>query len=325
MIRELKDTHSYSTVMLLLSVLTFIFGTAFAIFGELLLPFATASAAALFVFEKPNRRILSFAIPSATLVIAFVLNGFYAAICVEYIILAFLLAFLYRKGVSKAECVTYMTVITAVFMIIALYLGAGKAMGSFTFESVSDFYSDIYARFRSMLVDFMSTRVITLPDGTVENYMSVEEAGYLFDSFAKLLPAIISATSLILTAISVKLFTAFAFKLCKYGILKTFAQFIPSALVAYAYIAATVISALTGVNGGWLAVAITNASEIMMLVFAYIGFNYFSAIARLSSGRSTVYFIIVAALLLFGGAAIQLLAFVGAWVAIKNEKIMKQQ
>ncbi|MBE6635061.1 MAG: hypothetical protein E7617_02505 [Ruminococcaceae bacterium] len=325
MIRELKDSYSYTVAMLLLSVLTFIFGIAFAVFGELLLPFATASAAALFVFENPGRRILSFAIPAITLVIAFVMNGFYAIICVEYIILALLLALLYSKGISKAECVTYMTLVTAVFMVLALYLGAGKATGNFTFEAVSDFYSDIYARLRAPIVEFISSRKISLPDGTLENYMSIEEAGYLFDSFAKLLPAMLGVASLVITAIALKLFTAFLFRLSRYGILKSFAFFMPSPITAYAYVAVAILSSFVGINAGWFAVAIANASEIMMIVFAFIGFNYLNALARMSSGRSTMYFIVAAAIIMFGGAALQLLGFIGAWFAIKTDKIPNKQ
>ena len=324
MIRELKETHSYPTVMLLLSVLTFIFGTAFAIFGELLLPFATASAAALFFFEKPNRRIFSFVIPVITLGISFILNGFYAVVCIEYVILAFLIALLYRRGISKAECFTYLSLITAVFMVFALYLGAGKATGSFTFESVSEFYSDIYARLRTTLVDFLSTRQIVLTDGTVKNYMSVEEAGYYFDSFAKLLPALFGAAAMILSGLAIKLFSGMIFKFSKNGMLKTFAHFMPSTIVAYTYIAVAIIAIFTGIDGGWLAVAIINASEIMMLVYAFIGFNYLKTLGIISQRKTTVYMIVVASLLLMGGTALQILSIVGVWFVITGAKMMKE-
>ena len=130
MIRELKSSHNYAKVMLSLSVLTLLFGLGYCFVGELLLPFAIAFSATLFIFENPKKRVLSYLIPIIPVIMAVTAFGLFAIITVQYVVYAIILSLCYRYSKSKAYCALYLSFAIALMMIISLYISGAMQAGS---------------------------------------------------------------------------------------------------------------------------------------------------------------------------------------------------
>ncbi len=316
MIRELKESYSYKRVMTLLSVLSFISGIAFSLLGELLLPLAVAFYAALIIFENKQRRILSYLIPLLTLAISLLYNGLYGIIAIEYILMALILVLVYTRYGSKAECAIYLTVIASVFIFISLYLGAARTIGDFSFTAVAAYYGDIYSNLKNQMISYL----ISIPqeDKTVINEGNLEE---FFVLLSNMLVSVFAIVSFVLSGIAIKIFFALILKYSKNGVLKTFLHFLPSNLVAYSYIAVTVIYLLSD-SDSLFSLSAFNIYEILMFVFAYVGARFIWIMGKFR-GRKTFIFAMIASLLLFTGLAVQLLSYIGVWITVSTNKNLK--
>lgn len=317
MIRELKGTHSYSKLMLLLSILTFAFGLAAGLIGELFLPFAAGFLSALFLFEKPKSRFLSYIVPLLTVAICILVNGIYALISVEYIILALIITLCYLRSKSKAECSLYLTLTVALFILLSLYLGAASSIGDFAPESVMEHYTALYNEIKISFVNFVTESQVTLEDGAVQQIMTRDDALYYFGELSKMAVSIIAIVAFAISGVALKIFTATALLVSKNGILKTFAHFLPSNAVAYAYIISAIISIFAPATD-LFGITLANITQILLMVFAYIGIKYVFTVAKISDRKTTVYLFLAAAIVLLPGVAFQVLSYLGAWITINT-------
>ncbi len=316
MIRELKGSYSYKKVITVLSILSLIFGFAFSLFGEMLLPLAVAFYAALILFERPKGRLFSYLVPSVVIAISLVLNGFYGLISLEYVLLAVVLVLVYIRCGSKAECSLYLTIISAVFIVIALYLGAARVIEDFSIEAVASYYSDIYNGLKNQIVSYL----ITLPEEekTIVNEAVVQQ---YFDLLSNMLVSVFAIFAFILSGVTIKIFFALLIKYSKNGILKTFLHFMPASIVAYSYIAVTIFYLLSNSNS-LFSVSIFNVYEILMIVFAYVGARFIYLMGKINR-RKIVIFIMAAAFLIAFGFTINLLSYLGIFVTVNSNKNTK--
>ena len=319
MIRELKAQHSYKKVMLILSILTFSFGLAFGIIGEVFLPFASAFLAALFLFEKPEIRFLSYLVPLSTVTICVMIKGIYALISIEYVLLALIIIFCYIHSKSKAECSLYLTLTVSIFVLISLYLGAGTAIGSLAPEKIIEHYNEMYLDFKAAFVDFFSKYSATLEDGATQSLLTNEEILSYFDSLTVLAVSVVAIFSFAISGVAIKIFTKTALTISNKGILKTFAHFIPSTLTAYSYIAAVILSIFASTDDIFGA-SVANVNQILMIVFAYMGAQYLIAIFKASERKSTTLIIFLGAFVLLPGVALQILSYLGVFLTINTNK-----
>ena len=322
MIRELKSSHSYLKVMFILSVATLLFGFGYCMLGELLLPFAISSLAALFVLEKPNKRFLSYLIPPIPVIVAIVTYGAFAAITAQYVVYALILALIYRFSKTKATAAFYLTLLIALFFAISLYISGAINAGSFAFEAVVDYYSDFYTALKGKLVESLSSYTVTANDGSVQKPISAEVAASYIENLSKLAVSLIGILAFLIAGISIKLFKAYILNFSKYGILKTFSHFLPSNMAAYIYIVVSILTIFTGTSD-IIDLTILNISQILMLVFAYMGFQYVSMIGNMSGKKTTVIFGLLAAILLLNTLAIQILSYLGAWITIGTNRSLR--
>ena len=315
MIRELKDTYSYPRVVALISVLSFISGIAVCFLGELLIPFASAFLAILFLFEKPNKRILSYACPIASITLSVFVKGWVALVAVEYVVIALIIAFCYKKSLSKAEASIYMTLTIAVFVFISLYISAAVALGSFSFAGVEAHYVKMLLDFKEEFVVLLSEFTMTSGDGAVQNVMSVEDATAYFNLFINEFIALVAIFAFLITGLTLKFYTKLVLRYSKYGILKKFAHFIPSNFCAYVFIVSALLNALSS-DSSKFGIVLLNANAILTIVFAYMGLRYILLLCKQSQRRSIMYFLLVAAFLSLPEIVPTIISYLGAWVVI---------
>lgn len=309
MIRELKDTHNYKKVMLVLSVLTFVSGLAYSVIGEISLPFAAAFCAALFLFEKPKGRFLSYAVPAVTVLLNVLIDGPYGLISTEYILLALIIVLVYKSRGTKSECAIYISVVTALFIALALYLGATKVTGSFNIDSAFGYYSELLVELENEMVNLYSSA------HAGNSTVSPEQIDLLFYEIRIQTVSLIAGAAFIITGFAIKLFTIIVLRISKRGILVSFAHFLPTNVTAFAYVIVLILSIFSGTES-LFGIIMLNISNILMLVFAYIGIRYVSTLARMTGKKGFIYAILIATFVTIPDVALRILSFLGAWATI---------
>ncbi len=315
MVRELKDTCSYSRVIAVFSVLTFLFGIGVSIVGELLLPLASAFLATLFLFENPKKRFMSYVCPISSIVCSVLIKGLVALISIEYVILALIIAFCYKKSLSKAEASIYITFTVAVFVFISLYLSAAVAIESFSFTAVKGHYFEIFLNLKRYIVESLSAMAIATEDGASQILMSVEESEIYFATLTNSFIALVAIFAFSIAGLTLKIYTALVLKYAKHGILKTFAHFLPSNICAYSYIASTALYALSDGKSKF-ALVLLNVNTILMAVFLYMGIRYILMLRKAAPKKSTITLIIIVGLISFPTLLPSVISYLGIWVVL---------
>ena len=327
MIRELKEEYNYARVITIVSALSLVFGFASCYLGEILLPLASSAFALLFLFEKPDKRILSYVCPLLSALIGVLVKGFAAFILLECVLLGFIMAFCYKKMLSKAETSIYLTLTIAAFMFISLYLSAAVSIGSFSFSTVENHYVAIFSRFRKEMVELLSGFTVTDNNGAATNAMSTEDAAIYLKTFTNSFIAVIAVLSFLIAGLSLKVYSHFILKFSKHGILKTFAHFIPSNFCAYVYVISSLIGIFCSENS-LIGLVLLNANMILMAVFGYMGLKYLIIVAKLSPKKLLVYFIIIFGFVYLPSVAPSVISYLGVWVVIgtnNHNKIVKDK
>lgn len=314
MIRELKDGRTYSSTMLVLAVLACVFGIAFVFIGELLLPFASAFLALLFVLEKPNARYLSYICSIIPVAAAFIAKGIFGLISLQLVFVAVIIALTYRFNASKAECAAYLTVTVSLFAVLSLYFGGAKATGSFDAKIILDYYSDVFTALKLQLLDVMNQYAVSRGEANAPVF-TVTDATELAAQLKPQLVSLIAIFAFILSGITLKIFTFGMFKVSKRGILKRFAHFLPRNLVSYVYVAVAILSLFSG-TGSIFDSVILNFANILAVVFAYIGFQYLTTVASAAGRRRLAITLCIISLFIVPAVSFRLLSFLGVWASV---------
>jgi len=320
MIRSISDRYEYKKVMAILSALTFIAGIGVGAFGELLLPIASAITAALFIFESPKTRFLSYLIPSLSIAANCILFGLYSLISIQFVLVALILALCYRFGLRKAETSVYLTLAIFVLMLVGLYVSAAKEIGSFSLSGVSEYYNELVAKLRDSIYELLTSEnssvTVSSGIGSIADDATIKE---YVNSLTDFLPSVFAILAFALTGFTVKLFVFIMLKISKHGILKGFAHFIPSSLISYVYVVISIIAMFIN-DTSVFSLAIVNTSQLLMFVFAYVGLQYVLALGAVSGRRSLIFTLAIAAFILAPQGAIQILSYLGAWFSISFGK-----
>lgn len=323
MFRELKENLSYSKAISFFSVLGALFGILTGAFGELFLPLAVPFMACLFIFEKPERRFMSYIVSASVLVISYFLSGINAITALEAVVLAVLVAFLYTRKISKSETAFYMTVITTVFIIASLYIGAALQINSFSPQEVQDFYAEAVQSLKSMITEYASSYLASLESADKNLVITDEMIDIYFTALINSAISLIVVAAFLISGISMKIFCAVMRRCCKYGILKKFSHFGVNNVISYFYILIALLSFIVS-NQTALDIAILNIDIVLVVVFAYIGIKYLLSLAEFTGRRSLIYTLIAASFLLMGASALRIVSYIGVFINISINRSAAQ-
>ncbi len=319
MIRELKEGYSYKKTMLILSVLTFAFGLAFAMISELFLPFAVAFCANLFLFEKPKGRFLSYIVPAVPVVLDIVFSGLYGLISIVFILLALILVSVYLLLGHKSECAIYLSLIASAFILLSFYLYGAKAVSSFDLDDIFGFYRNSLEEIKNAAYKLTN---ISSDNGAYQQ-ISEYEFSVAFNRLTMQIASFIGISAFVFSGISIKLFTWTTLKISKKGILGTFAHFLPTNISAYTFALVLVISIFSSAESAFGIVTI-NLLNILTVIFAYLGGRYIFTMASISGKRAATVLISIGAFLMFPSVALRIASIVGAWITIGTNNAMRE-
>ena len=320
MIRELKPSHKYGTVLAALSALSLVSFLLFGYVGELAVPFASAFLAVIFVFEAPKRRIVSFIVPLLGVGINVLIHGLYMLFALEIVLFALIISLCYVFSETKNVCAVYLSLSVFVFLILSFYFSGVRAIGSFDLNEVIEHYSHLYTDLKIKLAEMISSIQKQNTDGSTSPIISASDAGLLIDQYSKLATAYAGVISFLIAGIALKLFNFTVLKISKNGIRKTFALFFPSSAIAYSFVIISLIAMFIGF-GTTFAVIIHTLSEFLMFVFAYVGIKYFLTVSRGSEKRGLILAILIFGFLFMTNVAVKILSYFGAWIVISTSFI----
>ena len=323
MFRELKENLTYSKAISFFSVLSILFGILTGAFGEFFLPLAVPFMACLFIFEKPERRFMSYIASVFVLVVSYLLRGVNALPALEAVILAFLVAVLYARKTSKSETAFYMTAIVTVFIIASLYVGAATQIGSFEPAAIKSFYAEAAQSLKVMLSEYIAEYSASIEEAGGGIALNDEVVDAYFTAIANSIISLIVVAAFLITGISMKIFCATMRRSCKYGILKRFSHFGVNNVISYFYILVAVLTFVVSDKTA-LDVAILNIDTVLVFVFAYIGLKYLLSLAEFTGRRSLIYTLIAAAFLLIGGSALRIASYIGVFINISINRSIAQ-
>ncbi len=325
--RELKNGVNYKMLLAVLSVLTFISGLASTLFDSFLIPIGVAFFAALLLYESKGKRIMSYLIPMLTAIVCAIISLPDAIFVLPIILGGILIAYYFAGQKSKSECVFILVIIYSLFIFLLFIVIALKNTGIYTVDSVIEFYGKLYKDLKAQFLLEIKTLIAEMStQGTSpENYklLTDEYILELFDITVAHIPAIVISIGFLYAGISMKLFSHITRRVGQNEVITVKWSFTTPIIFAYFY----VIVSLFGIffnDGSTLALAISNITTILMVVYAYLGIRALLVIGRLMSRRRLLAFIIVFSVLFLNVIAIEIYSFVGVFFTISQKRFLSK-
>lgn len=307
---EFSDITKKRSAVILCAVLSVVSGTLGSFFGELFLAPTVALLAALFLFESGDKRIFSFIAPSLIVIINVFIGGFFSVLGIGPLILAFILYFMYLKGRGKSECVVALTLTVAALILVSLYLAAVNMTGSFDFDTVKNFYVDMYEAVKADFIRQMD-ELQSLNPGVTEPIFTEEELNLLFLGIAGQLISVLAVISFVITGVMLKAFSAIVYRFEKEPHVIVGWRFRVTNVFAYFYAALLFLNLFIGSGLGVFELAVVNLYNIFMVVFAYFGFLVAREFLSRGRGRGFASAVLIGAIILLSALAVQLLSLAG--------------
>ena len=320
----LKNQDDYTRVIVKLSALTTIGAFACMLMGYLFLPLASAAYAALLVYEKSSRRVISYALPIVLFTVNLLLNGIFSLEGVIYVAIGLIMFFSVKYGRTKGETVFWVCLAVTVFILLSAIAIAFDATSSVSALSIKQFYSNLYINLKSYFIDTVTALTVTDKNGTTSFAYNVFEAESLFNELVVSLVSVLLLASLILTGLALKLFVSLVNRYACEESEIVFWNFKTSNLVAIFYIVISVISFFLGYDSGIFAAVIVTLNTLFSAVFAYIGLKFVFYFIT-SHGKSKIFAVILIVIIsvLISSFAVLIFSYIGVYVNIVSNRVFK--
>ena len=312
---EVKGNRQYNTekrpfIFFVISLLAGLFTAMLFQSGIFVIPFCSASLSALFLSERKGKRVLSYVSPIILLLLDIIFNSFYSLNCLASVIVAVVIYFCYVKERSKGECAVYLTLILSFFTVISFVLVGFFLTETVSIDAVVDFYKEQFELLREqfgLIIEQLAAQ------GTVNTEIFTDEyVSNMFVSVYNSLSALIAVFAFALCGLSLKIFSRMTSRVDN-NERNNIWFFETNSLYAYFFVVLVVLSFLNTQNE-FFGIFVANLTTVFMFVYAYIGYKFVSAIFASRGLFSKL--LLVAGILLFSSAAIQILSYIGVYFMI---------
>ena len=322
----LKPNTLYSKTIISLVILTALCVFGCAQLGYLFLPFASAFYAALLIYDKTPKKILSILLAVMLFVVNFLFRGLYSLEALAYAVVGIIIYFASTKKLSKGETAFFLTLALILLLSVSAIFIAFTATDKVSGAAISEFYTALYEKFKTQFIDMLMSLTTKNPDGVTVFAYNFHEAAALFREMVMLLVPIFILTAFLLAGLSLKFFaktvTKFSGEEC--GISAW--RFSVSNFIAYFYVAVAIVSMLASGDSSIFTLVIISINTVLAAPFAYIGFTFLYELLK-SRGKSSFFSLIIIVLLLalLSSVAIQIMAFLGVYFNIVTNKLLSGQ
>ncbi len=318
-----KRNTSYLKIISLLVLLLSLSVFGCAQLGYIFLPFASAFYAALLVYDKTPRKILSIILPIIFFVVNFLFRGLYSLEAVAYAVVGLLVYFAATKKLSKGEAVFILTsALVLLFVASAIFL-AFEFMGRVEAAVITEFYSDVYEKLKIEFVDMLTSLKTKNNVGMTVFAYNAYDAAALFMDFTILLIPILILTAFLLTGLTLKFFGRTVKKISGEECGISAWRFSVSNLITYFYIIVAVMSMFAGGDTSIFSLVIVSLNTVLAAPFAYLGFTFIYGIIC-AHGKSPFFSasVIIILCVIFSSFSLPLLSFIGVYFNIVSNKIV---
>lgn len=305
-----------------LGTLTLLFGILTSILGALVAPIYAGLLAGLFLFDKRTKGIAPISVALFVIAFSIILGNFTPVAELIAALSALLMAFMYSRRMSKAECAGYLTALFTLMFLSLFVIYATSMKGEFSFDAVKEtalsFYEDMK---RMLLQNYEDIEAALAAQGASADTALVteEQITLLLDSLVAVIPSLVVILGFIFAGISLKVFTA---------VVRRFDTridhvfnwvFFTGSIFAYFYIVLALLSFIAGTTDVF-GIAVANIYNVFMVVYAYVGFNFARALLaqKRSVAFSTVILLVIIAI--SAGFALTVLSFLGVYFTIARNK-----
>lgn len=322
---ELNKKITYYQAIIPLFVLSVLTGVASAFLGEVMLPFCAAFYAAVVLYEKKNitHRIFSAAAPVAIIIINVAMGNYIPVVAVEAAVVGLAIAFTYAKGMKKSESVFIVTAIITVMTLLSLMLASMVAKGSFSFDAVTLYYTELYESLKDRFVSYFIEAFQAIGDGA-EIVLSTAEITQLFDRVVDMLISVLFLVAFTISGATFKIFTVIIYKCSDKPEEVMRWRFMTTSIFAYTAVAFMLLSTFLSSGTDVFSIAVCNLSNIFTFIFAYLGFNYVTALLSARRGGGISFILLVVVILMLASFALQLLAVLGIVLTVQHNKFINR-
>ena len=318
---NLRNNITSSGALTTLALVSFLCGFLCALFGEFVFPLYCASLAALFLYDKYTKRVLSVSLCVIVIVLNILLGSYIPTAVVFAPFAALVLSFTYKKGISKGECAGYMTAICSLMIVVGVFFFAMLAVKELSFTAAIEYFKAMYQNISDEIISFVEEAASSVTSESVPTEFSEETVSLLLSSLVLVIPSLVVIIGFLLSGLTCKIFCFIVSRFSDKPELIVNWRFSTGSIFAYFYIVVVIFSALVGAYDVF-GIALANVQNVYMFVYAYIGFNYarFILSLRRSSFFSTV--VLVAVIVALSSFAISILSFLGVYfTVIKNKQV----
>ncbi len=320
---KLNEKYQYKNTMSIFAIAAVLIGALCSLVALMdvsafttlaIVPFAAAFLALILVFSFPKKHgVTIFAVISlAICILAAVVNSVSLYAVVLSIVIGLCIALTYILGKSKPEAVVITAAAAIAVTLLTLWLFSADRTGNYAFGSVREFYVGIFSDFKALTLDSVRTGYLNLQETISPEELDalLLEISLYFDNLAFLLPAILVILALIIIGFSFKMFGVMVYKYSKQNLYILKWRFITTNTFVAFYIVLLIMNIFVS-GTGVFAVSVANLYSIMNFVYAYIGYNFVTALLAQKMRLGFARIITIAAILLFSSFSLQVLAIGG--------------
>lgn len=285
--------------------------------GILLLPLIAAPLAVVFTLERGCKRIFTVAVPLLLIAADVIFNGIYSFACLSAVVAALLIHLaLVTSHLEKAESALLAVVIISVLTFLTVALYGCRIVNSFDFAKAMEYYRELVKDMRSEWILTLESYVMQSADPSAAEALTPEVLGQMYDSYIVSLYSSVVITVFAVVGLAYKLFVSIFSRFVTKKIEIYGWRFALSPVYAYTYIIFSLLQLFVSGNDAF-SVVVINTANILMAMFAYMGFCLASAYFRMKSeGRSGGKFIMFILVLLLGSTAFLILSLIGVLASI---------
>ena len=315
---SLSDKFKTQPTIIVFSALSILFMAAsLLLIGELMLPLAVATMAIVFVLENGKRRIFSIVIPAVAIAADVIIHGTFSYLALEATILAVIIAMFFLRG-SKAECSFWLTLTVFIFSLFSMALLAYSETNTFDVDAFIDYYIGLYETAEALMLAAFEEAMATAGTG-IDGISGIDSSliPTLLSRIASLIPSIIIVCGFVIGGVSLKIFSAILRLICdeESRVRISAWRFVLPKTMYVAFWVSAALNLIAGLLGdsGMFSIVVSNVYNVLLYVFVYVGLGVVvSFLTALFKKRSRAIFAMVAAFILLGALAIELIAYFGA-------------
>jgi uncharacterized protein len=323
----IKSTLNSRKTLILLSVLSVIFGISMCFVTELCLPFAAATLAVLYLYDLSSSKVLSTVISVSVVAInlaaTILLGGYSAVTALGAVLLAGITGICYSKNISKCATVLYSTIAATAIIVLSFVSIPIIIEGTFSLEVIGEFYTALYDSLEQsflMMVDQIYSSV-SASDAVIN--MTPEDFEAVFERAAYMLISIGIIAGFAISGITLKIFSAFVSRIDSDPQRVTTWRFEMPVLYAYFFMALSLINLFASSSMSIFAISMNNLYNVFLFVYAYIGLRVAHDHFAAKRGKIGVTLIMLVIIFLAFSLSIQILALVGVFYSIYRNRIQK--